>query len=107
MQYCFSKRGSIHISIEGREAIYSDLIQNEGHSTRMTGEGRIVAPMHGLMLRVAVEAGELVQQGQVIAVLEAMKMHYEICSEVDGLVSEVLVSSGEQVASDQVLIEID
>lgn len=107
VQYCFSKRGSIHISIEGREAIYSDLIQNEGHSTRMTGEGRIVAPMHGLMLRVAVEAGERVQQGQVIAVLEAMKMHYEICSEVDGLVSEVLVSSGEQVASDQVLIEID
>ena len=107
VQYCFSKRGSIHISIEGREAIYSDLIQHEGHSTRMTGEGRIVAPMHGLMLRVAVEAGERVQQGQVIAVLEAMKMHYEICSEVDGLVSEVLVSSGEQVASDQVLIEID
>ena len=47
-----------------------------------------------------------VVKGQTLAVLEAMKMHYEILAEVDGTVEEVSAVAGSQVAVDDVLIEI-
>ena len=45
-------------------------------------------------------------KGQVLAVLEAMKMHYEITAEIDGTVIEVSAVTGNQVATDDLLIEI-
>jgi geranyl-CoA carboxylase alpha subunit len=100
-------QGFSYMSIEGREALYRDLIQRERLGSDLVGEGRTRAPMHGLLLKVQVEAGESVKKGQTVAVLEAMKMHYEISSEVEGLVSEVHVSPGDQVAADQLLIDIE
>jgi biotin carboxyl carrier protein len=63
--------------------------------------------MHGLLLEVLVEPGDPVVKGQTLAVLEAMKMHYEIQAEIDGTVAEVSAVAGKQVAVDDVLIEID
>jgi geranyl-CoA carboxylase alpha subunit len=62
--------------------------------------------MHGSLLEVAVAVGDSVFKGQLLAVLEAMKMHYEIVAEVDGEVVEVSAVAGDQVAVDAVLIEI-
>jgi biotin carboxyl carrier protein len=62
--------------------------------------------MHGLLLEVMVSPGDKVVKGQTLAVLEAMKMHYEILAEVDGTVVEVSAVAGSQVAVDDVLIEI-
>ena len=62
--------------------------------------------MHGLLLDVLVAPGDLVVKGQVLAVLEAMKMHYEITAEIDGTVIEVSAVTGNQVATDDLLIEI-
>ena len=107
VQHQSPENGVICLSIDGREAIYRDLTQRDGLGVEPVGEGRITTPMHGLLLSVSVEAGASVEKGQIIAVLEAMKMRYEICSEVDGLVAEVYVSSGDQVASDQLLIDIE
>lgn len=45
-------------------------------------------------------------KGQNLAVLEAMKMHYEIVAEIDGTVDVVTAVAGNQVAADDVLIEI-
>jgi geranyl-CoA carboxylase alpha subunit len=47
-----------------------------------------------------------VVKGQNLAVLEAMKMHYEILAEIDGTVAEVTAVAGNQVAADDVLIDI-
>ena len=44
---------------------------------------------NGLLLEVMVSPGDNVVKGQTLAVLEAMKMHYEILAEVDGTVEEV------------------
>ena len=71
------------------------------------GGGRVTAPMHGLLLEVLVKPGDQVVKGQNLAVLEAMKMHYEIIAEVDGTVEEVTAVAGTQVAADDVLIEIN
>jgi geranyl-CoA carboxylase alpha subunit len=70
------------------------------------GGGRVISPMHGLLLEVLVKPGDTVVKGQTLAVLEAMKMHYEIVAEIDGTVAEVTAVAGKQVAADDVLIEI-
>ncbi|CAI8345361.1 MAG: 2-oxoglutarate carboxylase large subunit [Porticoccaceae bacterium UBA1117] len=63
--------------------------------------------MHGLLLEVLVKSGDEVVKGQTLAILEAMKMHYEIKAEIDGIVEEVSAVAGKQVAADDVLIEIN
>jgi biotin carboxyl carrier protein len=99
-------RGQLHCLVDGYGAFYRDMILLEGVSKDHVGDGRVVAPMHGSLLEVAVAVGDSVSKGQLLAVLEAMKMHYEIVAEVDGEVVEVSAVVGDQVAVDAVLVEI-
>jgi geranyl-CoA carboxylase alpha subunit len=105
-QFSRLQRGQIHCSIQGRGAFFKDLIILDGAIDEAVGGGRVIAPMHGLLLEVLVKLGDKVTKGQTLAVLEAMKMHYEIQAEIDGTVSEVTAVAGKQVAADDVLIEI-
>ena len=106
-QFMWLKRGQMHCSIQGRGAFFKDLIILDGAVDEAVGGGRVIAPMHGLLLEVLVKPGDQVTRGQTLAVLEAMKMHYEIQAEIDGIVSEVTAVGGKQVAADDVLIEIN
>ena len=105
-QFMQRQRGQLYCSIQGRGALFKDLIILDGVVDDAEGGGRVIAPMHGLLLEVMVSAGDDVVKGQTLAVLEAMKMHYEILAEVDGTVEEVSAVAGSQVAVDDVLIEI-
>ncbi|MCT2532158.1 acetyl-CoA carboxylase biotin carboxylase subunit [SAR92 clade bacterium H231] len=100
------RQGQLYCSIAGRSAMFKDQIILDGAVDEAVGGGRVVAPMHGLLLEVLVKPGDQVIKGQNLAVLEAMKMHYEIIAEVDGTVEEVTAVAGNQVAADDVLIEI-
>jgi geranyl-CoA carboxylase alpha subunit len=104
--YMSPKKGQLYCSIEGRSAFYKDQIILDGLVDEAVGGGRVIAPMHGLLLDVLVAPGDKVVRGQVLAVLEAMKMHYEIVAEIDGSVTEVSAVIGGQVATDDLLIEI-
>ena len=101
------QQGQLYCSIAGRSALFKDLIILDGAVDEAAGGGRVTAPMHGLLLEVLVKPGDQVVKGQNLAVLEAMKMHYEIIAEVDGTVEEVTAVAGTQVAADDVLIEIN
>ncbi len=70
-----------------------------------TGEP-VVAPMPGTILSVNVSAGQSVSKGDVLCVLEAMKMENEIFADRDGVVEAVSVSKGETVNSGQTLVVI-
>ena len=64
----------------------------------ITGAGsRVDAPMPGTIVKVNVSAGQAVQAGQVLIVLEAMKMENEILAPKAGTIAQVLVSSGSNV----------
>ena len=64
----------------------------------VTGAGEpVVAPMPGNILKVNVTAGQAVKAGQVLVVLEAMKMENEIMAPKDGTVTQVVVSKGSTV----------
>ena len=105
--YMSPKKGQLYCSIEGRSAFFKDLIILDGLVDEAVGGGRVIAPMHGLLRDVLVARGDQVVKGQVLAVLEAMKMHYEITAEIDGTVIEVSAVTGNQVATGDLLIEIE
>jgi propionyl-CoA carboxylase alpha chain len=65
--------------------------------------GSLLAPMPGTVVRVQATAGERVSAGQVICVIEAMKMEHEVAAPAAGLLTEVRVSPGSQVAARDVL----
>ena len=73
----------------------------------VTGAGEPVnAPMPGNILKVNVTAGQAVKSGDVLCVLEAMKMENEIMAPKDGTVTQVLVSKGANVDTGAPLVVI-
>jgi acetyl-CoA/propionyl-CoA carboxylase biotin carboxyl carrier protein len=62
--------------------------------------------MQGTVLRIAVEAGAQVQQGTLIAIIEAMKMENEVMAHKSGTVTELPISVGAAVASGETLAVI-
>ncbi len=71
------------------------------------GEAALRAPMAGTVISVAVVPGDAVEKGQVLAVLEAMKMEHPLRAGVAGRVGAVSVAVGGQVKARQVLLEIE
>ena len=62
--------------------------------------------MPGTIVSVNVAAGDTVKKGDVLLVLEAMKMENDICAPADGKVVAVSVDKGQSVATDEVLVTI-
>ena len=71
-----------------------------------TGPRPIIAPMPGMVVRVEAAEGDVVQAGQGVVIVEAMKMENELAAESGGVVSRVLVSEGQAVEKDQVLVDL-
>jgi biotin carboxyl carrier protein len=75
-------------------------------SNKQVLEGAINAPMTGRMVSIKVSKGDNVQKGQVLCVIEAMKMENEISATRAGVVKEVLVSVGSPVSEGDSLVVI-
>ena len=73
----------------------------------VTGAGEVVAaPMPGTIVKVNVTQGQAVKAGDVLCVLEAMKMENDISAPKDGTVSQVVISKGANVSSGDPLVVI-
>ncbi len=72
----------------------------------VVAEGSLLAPMPAAVISVAVADGQHVSKGDVVVVLEAMKMQHTITAPTDGIVSELSVTPGTQVESGAVLAVI-
>jgi len=73
---------------------------------RIVEEGAVTAPMAGKIVSVRVKEGDSVKLGEVLCVLEAMKMENEITAPKTGLIQEVRVSEGMPVSEGTVLVVI-
>ena len=88
---------------QGKEVKLVELSRQPSTSTLATNE--LTAPLPGTVVEIFVKAGEQIESGQVILVIEAMKMKNSIRATRAGKISEVLVSAGETVAHKQVLVK--
>ncbi len=71
------------------------------------GAVAVKAPMPGTIMKINVSAGQAVKKGDVLCVLEAMKMENDICAPQDGTVASVNVQKGASVASEEVLVTLN
>lgn len=86
--------------------VENDAPARASDSVQSTGGQKIDAPMPGNIVSVAVKPGDQVKKGQLLVVLEAMKMENEIVSPVDGKVVSVAVAKGDTVNVGEALVEI-
>jgi propionyl-CoA carboxylase alpha chain len=67
----------------------------------------VLSPMPGLLVEVAVQAGQKVMAGERVAVIEAMKMENVLFAAQDGIVKSVVAAKGESLSVDQVILEFE
>ena len=72
-----------------------------------SGSGQVTVPMQGTIVKVLVAVGDVVEVGQTICLLEAMKMENAVAAEKDGVVKEVRVSAGDSVGAGDVVAVIE
>ncbi|WP_226637861.1 acetyl/propionyl/methylcrotonyl-CoA carboxylase subunit alpha [Novosphingobium profundi] len=81
--------------------------RRDGAHGASAGSGAILAPMPGRIIAVAVSQGDEVVRGQKLVTLEAMKMEHTLVAPFDGVVGELAVREGQQVALEAALARID
>lgn len=108
-------QGDDHWQVLLRGRLYPITVEDErekrlrsaaGGGVAETGEFHLRAPMPGLVVTILVEEGQQVQKGQVLLILESMKMQNELKSPRDGTVGRVRVKSGETVEQKQTLLSV-
>ena len=85
-----------------------DVVDPLQRDASASGDGNVVeAPMPGLVKAVTAKTGQVVQAGDRLAVLEAMKMEHALLAARDGIIAEVLVGEGDQVEAGAALIRLE
>jgi acetyl/propionyl-CoA carboxylase alpha subunit len=77
-----------------------------GGGVAETGEFHLRAPMPGLVVAILVEEGQAIKKGQVLLILESMKMQNELKASRDGIIGRVRVKAGETVEQKQTLLSV-
>jgi acetyl-CoA/propionyl-CoA carboxylase biotin carboxyl carrier protein len=94
------------VSLVEREQPWRELARRRMERVRAGGTGgsdTIVSPMQGTVLSVAVAEGDTVEPGQLICIVEAMKMENEVHAHRGGIVTELSVAAGRPVTTGQVI----
>lgn len=87
---------------------FDELLHNLGLDKLVSGKANeIKAPMPGLVLDVRVEEGSVIKKGDVVLVLEAMKMENILKSPSDGVIKKINVKKGMAVEKNQVMISFE
>lgn len=70
------------------------------------GASTVVAPLPGTILDIKVAPGQAVKTGEIVIIMEAMKMETEVVAAADGVVDSILVKKGDAVDTDATLITL-
>ncbi len=78
----------------------------EAPKAASSGSHQCLSPIQGSVVAIKVAIGDQVKKGQVIAVVEAMKLENDVVSEYDGEVAEILVAKGSQVQAKGAILSL-
>ncbi|MCX6146274.1 MAG: acetyl-CoA carboxylase biotin carboxyl carrier protein subunit [Candidatus Kapabacteria bacterium] len=100
-----------YVWIEGNQFTF-DLPKNRDdisytNNSDTLGTGSVKSPMPGNVIKILVEIGQEVKNGDALIIVEAMKMESTLFSTIDGSISKINAKAGQQIDSDFVLIEIE
>ncbi len=101
------ERDQLWIAAAGSDHLFSRRERRAADDDDTTEGGRVSAPMHGVILELAVEQGAQVDKGQRLLVMEAMKMQQEVLSPVAGIVENIHVRVDQQIASGDPLVTVE
>ncbi|MEA2699115.1 MAG: geranyl-CoA carboxylase alpha subunit [Myxococcales bacterium] len=106
--HCSRANGRLFLDADGSVYAYREATERAAGKAKASLDdvGRVLAPMNGRLVSVDVAPGDPVARGQVVAVVEAMKMLCPITAPLGGRVSEVLVRAQAQVLARQLLLQI-
>lgn len=96
--WLFTRPGGLHLQDRTQAAVVSKA---------SASDGTLKAPMDGAIVELLVSEGSLVRQGQLLMVLEAMKMEHPLKAGIDGVVRTLQVKRGDQVKNRQVLLQVE
>jgi biotin carboxyl carrier protein len=105
--YAARRKESIFISVGPAPFEFKPAEASSRRRARGLAAAEIVAPMPGKVLKVMVRDGDLVEAGQALVVIEAMKMETTLAAESAALVKQVRVAEGDAVDHGAVLIELN
>lgn len=109
--YVAADENRYYIWVEGRQFVLDKLMVEEksfGEQDTATGDTqKVFAPMPGSIVKVMVEAGQKISEGEPLIIVEAMKMETTLYSSIDGTVTGINAVKGEQVNTDKVLITVE
>ncbi len=98
--------GHRRIEVEVGDVLSQDLLAAKTLRPVVAKAEPLRSPMPGIVTRVAVAPGQAVKAGELLLVLEAMKMANEVCARADATVHAVLVSDGQAVSAGQDLLTL-
>ena len=98
-----SEKITINQSIPQGEPNVRDKEEQVKNASLATSGKCIRAPMPGAVVKINCREGEMVRKGDVLIILEAMKMENEIHSPIDGFIKEICVKEGMTVSSEEVM----
>ncbi len=96
-----------HLSADDLTARRADSAQAGPGDADGTGDNAVLAPMQGTVIEVAVGEGDRVDRGDVVAVVEAMKMQNAVLAPMGGTVTGLVATVGQSVGIDELLCRID
>ncbi|EKF75293.1 acetyl-CoA carboxylase [Alcanivorax hongdengensis A-11-3] len=94
------------LQCRGQTACFEDITHLAAGASDQAGSGQIRAPMDGAVIEVCARAGESVKRGQVLVIMEAMKMEHSLKADCDGQVESLELAVGDQVKRQQVLVTL-
>ena len=104
---------SYRVELESIEEVATEAVKEEKKVVKeekkvvASGEGQqVTSPIQGSVTNIKVKVGDRVKKGDVLLIIEAMKLENEVPSPFDGEVSQILVSKGQNVASKEVVVII-
>ncbi len=97
----------IWLEASGCCEVFEDVTLAPAQSAAAGSDGRLLANSDGKIVAVSVAAGDVVEKGQTLAILEAMKMEFRLSLPVGGTVVAVSTEVGQQVRNRQLLVQIE